>query len=171
MDEHAQARVHDSDPLSGYGLARCTDCLACSEACPFREAMDLAPADIVRRVADGSTSEAVASQAIWLCTDCRACTKACEQGIDVAGLFEALRREAFTRTVRGDERIAALHERVTRAAVRDGRLREGRLFLAMTRRHRAPFPRGALALALFIKGKFGRILSSRGAGRREDRSP
>ena len=174
MDEHARAHADGSNSLGDYGLVRCTNCLDCSEVCPFREAMDLKPADVVRRVADGPIGEAAASRGIWLCTDCRACTKACPVGIDVAALFETLRREASTRPAnggtRGDERIAALHEYVTLMAARNGRFREGRLFLAMRRRHRSPFPRGGLALALLIKGKFGRILISRGAGRREDRS-
>jgi len=170
MDEHARAHADGSNPLGNYGLVRCTNCLDCSAVCPFREAMDLKPADVVRRAGDGAIGEAVASRGIWLCTDCRACTKACSVGIDVAALFEALRREAFARSLRGEKSIAALHEHVTQAGVRDGRLREGRLFLAMRRGNRASFPRGGLALALLVKGKFGRILGSSGAGQRKDRS-
>ena len=64
MDEHTQAFVGGERPLDGYGLARCTDCSACSDACPFRNAMDLAPADVVRRVADGSLEEVIASRGI-----------------------------------------------------------------------------------------------------------
>ena len=145
--------------IHSISFAHASNCSACTRACPFKEWMDIGPAEMLQRTVAGAGAQVVQSRGIWLCTDCRACSRACPARIDVGAFVEALRREALASGARADARIAGMHELLTRAAVQEGRLREGRFFLAMRFKHRSPFPRGALALALAVKGKFGRLFS------------
>ena len=142
------------DLVNAYGLERCTDCLACTTACPFGESMDVSPASMVRRTIESGVEEIVGLRAIWLCTDCRACSRACPVGIDVGAFVEALRREAFTRGAAADEPVRTLHVLRAAEALDEGRVREARIFL---KTRRSGFPRAALAMALALKGKLGRL--------------
>ena len=152
-------RESDNDVVSVLELGRCTDCLSCTQACPFADGMDVVPASLVRRAVESGIDELIRARAIWLCTDCRACSRACPVRIDVGALVEALRREAFARGKAADEPIRKLHA-LRAAEVREaGRVREARVF---SRTRRWGFPRGSLALALALKSKLGRLFGRLG---------
>ncbi len=76
-------------------IASCTQCGACSAACPLSIYMDVTPRRLMALVRSGFRSEALKSRSIWLCTSCYACVAACPQKISVADLMFALKREAI----------------------------------------------------------------------------
>ena len=168
MDPQVHNENEAADLVDRYRLERCTDCLSCTEVCPFREVMDVAPAQMVRRTVRDGCDEVLRSRGIWLCTDCRACSRACPAAIDVGAFIEALRRDAHRMAARANEPIEVMHVLLTDEATEAGRVRHGRLFLSMTFKHKGKFPRGGLALALAVKGKFGRVFGGRRPSRREE---
>ena len=145
------------NPAETFGLQRCTDCLACTEVCPFGESMETPPAAIVRHAATGDVQTLLQAPDIWLCSSCGACTRACPVGIDVEGLLEALRRQAAA-SGPNTATIARYHNLFVKEARDIGRVREGRVLLAMRFRYGGPFPRGGLTPALLVKGKIGKVL-------------
>ncbi|MFH0962542.1 MAG: 4Fe-4S dicluster domain-containing protein [Planctomycetota bacterium] len=146
-----------------FSLERCTSCGACTRVCPFVPGMDLAPGATVERVLAGDLDEVFRRRGIWLCSSCGACTRECPVGIDVLGMLEALRREAYRRGLLGDRAIAKFHELFARDAFQRGRVREGRTVLAVRIRYGGVFPRGGLGLALLVKGKLGKVFGGRTA--------
>lgn len=78
---------------TGQNVFLCYQCVKCSSGCPLAEHMDLMPNQVMRAVQldDESVLE---SKTIWLCAACQTCTTRCPQGLDVAGIMDALRIEA-----------------------------------------------------------------------------
>ena len=57
----------------------------------------------MRLIQLGAADEALGSRGIWLCASCEACTTRCPQGIDIAGVMDALRILAVERKVVGPQ--------------------------------------------------------------------
>jgi len=139
-----------------FGLARCTNCLACTQVCPFGPSMERPPAAIVQHALAQPWQTSLAWRDIWLCSSCGACTRSCPVDIDVEAFLEALRREAVI-AGQGIGNIARYQRLFVTQARRFGRLREGRILLMMRFRRGTPFPRRGLSLALLVKGKWGKL--------------
>jgi heterodisulfide reductase subunit B len=74
----------------------CYQCVKCSSGCPLVEHMDLMPNQVMRSVQLGD-DRVLESKTIWLCASCQTCTTRCPQGLDIAGIMDALRIEAKRR--------------------------------------------------------------------------
>ena len=77
----------------GENVFLCYQCVKCSSGCPLAEHMDLMPNQVMRAVQLGDTS-VLESKTIWLCASCQTCTTRCPQGLDIAGIMDALRIES-----------------------------------------------------------------------------
>ncbi len=77
----------------GENVFLCYQCVKCSSGCPLAEHMDLLPNQVMRAVQLGDTS-VLESKTIWLCASCQTCSTRCPQGLDIAGVMDALRIEA-----------------------------------------------------------------------------
>jgi heterodisulfide reductase subunit B len=80
----------------GSNVFLCYQCVKCSSGCPLVEHMDIMPNQVMRSIQlnDGRVLE---SKTIWLCASCQTCTTRCPQGLDIAGIMDALRIEAKER--------------------------------------------------------------------------
>lgn len=78
---------------TGQNVFLCYQCVKCSSGCPLAEHMDILPNQVMRAVQLGDES-VLESKTIWLCASCQTCTTRCPQGLDIAGIMDALRIEA-----------------------------------------------------------------------------
>lgn len=69
-----------------FGLDRCIECGACSDACPSARNGGIRPDATVSAVRDNGTADGV-----WRCLQCHRCAMVCPQEIDVSGMIAALR--------------------------------------------------------------------------------
>ena len=90
--------AHLIESATGQNAFLCNQCARCSSGCPVAEHMDRTPNQVIRSVQldDESVLE---SRAIWLCASCETCTTRCPQGVDVAGIMDALKIEAKARGI------------------------------------------------------------------------
>jgi heterodisulfide reductase subunit C len=94
----------------GLDPETCFSCRKCSAGCPVAEEMELAPHQLVRLVAAALEEEALRSSGIWLCTSCQTCTTRCPNGVDVAGVMDALKQRAAASGVKPrDGRVLAFY--------------------------------------------------------------
>jgi heterodisulfide reductase subunit B len=74
----------------------CYQCVKCTSGCPLSDHFDLAPNQVMRAIQLGDET-VLESKMIWLCASCQTCTTRCPQGLDIAGIMDALRIEAKRR--------------------------------------------------------------------------
>jgi len=74
----------------------CYQCVKCSSGCPLSDHFDLTPNQVMRSLQLGDES-VLESKTIWLCASCQTCSTRCPQGLDIAGIMDALRIEAKRR--------------------------------------------------------------------------
>ncbi len=98
--------VEDFDWRGKLGLAACTDCGRCQEACPaYATGTALSPRRVVQKLSRelrrGSTQDlldgVVADDEVWACTVCGACIQACPVLIHPPNYIIELRRELVSR--------------------------------------------------------------------------
>jgi heterodisulfide reductase subunit B len=81
---------------TGQNAFLCYQCVKCSSGCPLTEDMDMMPNQVMRALQLGDES-ILESKTIWLCASCQTCTTRCPQGLDIAGIMDALRIESKRR--------------------------------------------------------------------------
>lgn len=89
----AESLAETIQQATGQNVFLCYQCVKCSSGCPLAEAMDLLPNQVMRAVQLGDPG-VLDSKTIWLCASCQTCTTRCPQGLDIAGIMDALRIEA-----------------------------------------------------------------------------
>ncbi len=80
----------------GENVFLCYQCIKCTSGCPLAEYFDLTPNQVMRSV-QLNHERVLESKTIWLCAACQTCTTRCPQGLDIAGVMDALRIEAKKR--------------------------------------------------------------------------
>jgi heterodisulfide reductase subunit B len=83
---------------TGENVFLCYQCVKCTSGCPLAEHFDLTPNQVMRSVQLDEES-VLESKTIWLCASCQTCTTRCPQGLDIAGIMDALRIEAQNREI------------------------------------------------------------------------
>jgi len=84
----------------------CFSCRRCSAGCPVADDMELAPHQHVRLVAAAIAEEALPSSGTWLRISCQTCTARCPNGVDVAGVMDALKQGAAASGVKPGDGLA-----------------------------------------------------------------
>ncbi len=89
---------------SGEKARLCYQCGKCSTGCLFDFAMDILPHQAMKLIQYGQKERLLSSHTIWICAACETCTARCPNGIDVAGVIDALRAMALEEGVKPAER-------------------------------------------------------------------
>ena len=118
LDESRLAFVREVETRSHQTLAVCYQCGKCTAGCPVAYAMDYSPTQIMRGVQLGMRDEVLSSHTIWLCAACETCTTRCPQGVDPAGVMDALRRMAYAAGLKSPESDVPLFHRIFLSGVR-----------------------------------------------------
>jgi heterodisulfide reductase subunit C len=107
---------------SSAGLNRCYQCGTCANGCPFVQAMDYTPNQVIRLLQFGLRQEALTCKTIWVCVGCHTCSSQCPMSIDIAAVMDTLRLMAVEEgVVIGKPNIIDFHEEVLRSLEKYGR--------------------------------------------------
>ena len=82
----------------GQNVYLCYQCVKCTSGCPLTDHFDLRPNQVMRCL-QFDDERVLRSKTIWLCASCQTCTTRCPQGLDIAGIMDALRIESKKRGV------------------------------------------------------------------------
>jgi len=139
---------------SGTNPALCWHCRCCAGGCPFYEAMDMAPNDVIRLVQLGLKEEALRCSTVWVCVGCHTCSSECPVAIDISAIMDTLRQMAL------EERIDVLepdilrfHEEVLNSIERYGRTHKLEIMLRYKVRKRDWLSDIDLGLKMLAKRK------------------
>jgi heterodisulfide reductase subunit C len=101
---------------------RCYQCRSCANGCPFVQAMDYTPNQVLRLVQFGLRQDVLTCKTIWVCVGCHTCSSQCPMGIDLAAVMDTLRLMAVEEgVVIGKPNIIDFHEEVLRSLEKYGR--------------------------------------------------
>lgn len=87
------------EEATGQNVYLCYQCVKCTSGCPMAEHFDLEPNQVMRMVQLGDES-VLESKTIWTCASCLTCSTRCPQGLDIAGIMDALRIETRKRGIK-----------------------------------------------------------------------
>jgi heterodisulfide reductase subunit C len=106
----------------GEDFHRCLHCRCCGSGCPFIEAMDRPPNNVIRLLQFGLLQEALNSSTIWVCVACNTCSMECPMAIDIAALMDRLRQLALKKEIAPTEPdVLKFHRTVLDSIARYGR--------------------------------------------------
>ena len=74
----------------GRTVLWCVQCGMCSSGCPFSEALNVKPHEIVKMILLGMRDEALTCKNIWVCATCYICAERCPQGVELGDILVAL---------------------------------------------------------------------------------
>jgi heterodisulfide reductase subunit C len=121
-DNPRQSLAAEVAERSGTELNRCYQCRSCGNGCPFVQAMDYTPNQVIRLVQFGLRQEVLTCKTIWVCVGCHTCSSQCPMGIDLAAVMDTLRLMAVEAgVVIGKPNIIDFHEEVLRSLEKYGR--------------------------------------------------
>jgi heterodisulfide reductase subunit C2 len=145
---------------SGAGLNRCYQCGACANGCPFVQAMDYTPNQVIRLLQFGLRQEALTCKTIWVCVGCHTCSSQCPMNIDIAAVMDTLRLMAVEEgVVIGKPNIIDFHEEVLRSLEKYGRAHKLGIMLGYKRQTGRWLKDLDLGLKLLAKRKLDLIPS------------
>ena len=145
---------------SGAGLNRCYQCGACANGCPFVQAMDYTPNQVIRLLQFGLRQEALTCKTIWVCVGCHTCSSQCPMSIDIAAVMDTLRLMAVEEgVVIGKPNIIDFHEEVLRSLEKYGRAHKLGIMLGYKRQTGRWLKDLDLGLKLLAKRKLDLIPS------------
>ncbi len=114
--------IQEVSRRSGVNTGLCWHCKCCSGGCPFSDAMDYLPNQVIRLVQMGMKDEALSCSAIWICVGCHTCSMECPTAIDMAAVMDALRQMALAEGYAvAEPDILNFHKEVINSIYRYGR--------------------------------------------------
>jgi heterodisulfide reductase subunit C2 len=132
----------------------CFQCQKCSAGCPVAPFMDFKPHQVIQMVNLGRIAPLLASHAIWICASCYTCSTRCPNEIDVAGVFDELRRRSVSeKTTPAETGVRLFHQAFLSDIRTYGRVHE----LSMMARYKLATRRylddARLGWLMFLRGK------------------
>lgn len=108
----------------GSNIMACYQCAKCSAGCPVAEMTDLLPHRVIRLAQLGQRGEILRANHIWLCTGCGTCSQRCPNQVDVAGVMDRLKAQAFRSPASQGVEAARFHRLFLDSIHRFGRAHE-----------------------------------------------
>ena len=159
-----QSLANEVKERSNTDLNRCYQCGSCSNGCPFVQAMDYTPNQVLRLLQFGMRGEVLACKTIWVCVGCHTCSSQCPMGIDIASIMDTLRLMAVEEGVAiGKPNILDFHEEVLRSLERYGRAHKLGIMLGYKRQTGGWLRDLDVGLKMLAKRKLDLIPSRAGA--------
>lgn len=116
--------LHETEKASGEKISICYQCYKCTNGCPVAAEMDIVPHRIIRHIILGNKEKVLTSKGIWTCLQCITCSVRCPNDIDVARVFDTLRKVAMEEKKAADTDSWKFSELFLESVEKHGRLAE-----------------------------------------------
>ncbi len=115
---------------SGTDFNSCYHCMSCCGGCPFSEAMDYLPNQMIRLVQLGLKKEVLESSGIWICVGCNNCSVQCPNSVDISAVTHTLCQMAIEEKVTiAEPDILKFHQELLNTVRRYGRTHKFEIML------------------------------------------
>ncbi|HOT41663.1 MAG TPA: 4Fe-4S dicluster domain-containing protein [Syntrophorhabdaceae bacterium] len=136
-------------------ISSCYQCYRCTNGCPMAESMDIYPHKIMRYILLGERKKVLCSGAIWACLMCNTCSIRCPNDIDVAHVFETLRRIAIKDGVAANDNLWDFERLFLESIKNYGRLYELATILHCKLEKKEFFKDTVMGIKMMLKARMG----------------
>ncbi|HEX2966349.1 MAG TPA: 4Fe-4S dicluster domain-containing protein [Syntrophorhabdaceae bacterium] len=140
---------------SGEKISACYQCYKCTAGCPVAAEMDVQPHRIIRHIILGNEEKVLSSAAIWTCLQCTTCSVRCPNDIDIAHVFDTLRKAAVAEKKEAEKDTWAFYRYFLDSVKKHGRLHELEAIMHYKLTKKDFFSDAKMGIGMFTKGRMG----------------
>ena len=116
--------LKEIEKASGEKVSACYQCYRCTNGCPVAAEMDVYPHRIIRHIILGDREKVLKSKTVWTCLQCATCSIRCPNDINIAHVFETLRKIAAAENTAPDKATWTFDKLFLENVRKHGRLHE-----------------------------------------------
>jgi heterodisulfide reductase subunit C len=147
--------LHEVEKATGEKVSACYQCYKCTAGCPVVGDMDIYPHRIIRHIILGNRDRVLGSTTIWTCLQCVTCSVRCPNDIDVARIFDTLRKIAVKEDKAVQKDTWRFDEIFLDSIQRHGRLHEIETILRYKIDKKDLFSDTKMGMGMLMKGRMG----------------
>jgi heterodisulfide reductase subunit C len=147
--------LKELEDLSGENISSCYQCYRCTAGCPVVMQMDIFPHRIIRYIILGEREKVLSAQSIWTCLQCITCSVRCPNNIDIAHVFDTLRKIAIKEQKAAERDTWTFDKAFLDSVERHGRLHEIEAILRYKVEKKNFFEDAKMGTGMFLKGRMG----------------
>ena len=147
--------LNEIESKSGETISACYQCYRCTNGCPVAADMDIYPHRIIRHIILGDREKVLASGTIWTCLQCTTCSVRCPNDIDIAHVFDALRKIAVAEHREAEKDTWMFYRFFLDSVKKHGRLHELESIMKYKIAKKDFFSDTKMGLGMFTKGRMG----------------
>jgi heterodisulfide reductase subunit C len=149
--------LNEIESKSGENISACYQCYRCTNGCPVAADMDIYPHRIIRHIILGSREKVLSSGAIWTCLQCTTCSVRCPNDIDIAHVFDTLRKIAVAEHREAEKDTWNFYTFFLDSVKKHGRLYELEAIMRYKLSKKDFFSDTKMGLDMFSKGRMGML--------------
>jgi len=147
--------LHEVEKATGEKVSTCYQCYKCTAGCPVVADMDIYPHRVIRHIILGNRDVVLKSKTIWTCLQCVTCSVRCPNDIDVARVFDALRKISVREGKMAEKDAWRFDEIFLESVQRHGRLHEMEAILRYKIGKKDLFSDTKMGMGMVMKGRMG----------------
>jgi heterodisulfide reductase subunit C len=147
--------LHEVEKATGEKVSACYQCCKCTAGCPVVADMDIYPHRIIRHIILGNKDRVLGSKTIWTCLQCVTCSVRCPNDIDVARVFDGLRKISVREGKMAEMDTWRFDEIFLESVQRHGRLHEVETILRYKIGKKDLFSDTKMGMGMLMKGRMG----------------
>ena len=147
--------LNETENRSGEKISACFQCYKCTAGCPVAAEMDVQPHRIIRHIILGDKEKVLSSGAIWMCLQCTTCSVRCPNNIDIAHVFDLLRKMAIEAGQSSEKDTWNFYRYFLDSVRKHGRLHELEAIMKYKIAKKDFFSDTRMGLGMFAKGRMG----------------
>ena len=147
--------LNEIEKESGEKVSGCYQCYRCTLGCPVAKEMDIYPHRMVRYIILGERERVLASRTIWTCLQCVTCSVRCPNDIDIAHVFDTVRKMAVKEHKEAESEAWRFDQYFLDSVEKHGRLYEIEAVMKYKAAEKNLFGDAKMGMGMFRKGRMG----------------
>jgi heterodisulfide reductase subunit C len=149
------AFLNEMEKASGEKISSCYQCYKCTIGCPVVADMDMYPHRVIRQIVLGEREKVLKAKTIWTCLQCVTCSVRCPNDIDIAHVFDTLRKIAVKEGVAAEKDTWLFDSLFVDNVKKHGRLHEIEMIMKYKLEKKDFFSDAKMGMGMFMKGRMG----------------